>query len=392
MKSGMRNLPELNLINFCRALSIFIVLAQHANNRNHVLTVPNVEFIHLFYGRFTSNGFYGVCLFFVLSGFLITRLIAELPGSLYQPDFKDFYIRRTGRIIPLLTAVTLVGVLISFLGTPHTPQMDTCFKNGNSHYSLGFWLSICFFIFNWFSIFHPFDAPVLALNWGVLWSLSIEEQFYLFYPLALKFLRTEKALLRFLVFVIVSGPIYRWVAFRATQGDGAMVLHGSFGCFDQIAIGALLYLLSRIYGPFLNRKKMLAAAFCASGFAGMVFVFFSTNPSWGGQGGVQMILGPSAMAFGLFFFLLGGLHLKFFETFSFFKGTSFVGRSSYGMYLWHGTVLFFLMPILDGHDIFLGFGIFFGMTVLVSWVSKRYFEEPVNRWWRRRWISENNLF
>jgi peptidoglycan/LPS O-acetylase OafA/YrhL len=384
MKSGMRNLPELSLINLCRALSIFLVLAQHVNNRNAVCAVPQDHLIRLFYGRFTSNGIYGVTMFFVLSGYLITRLIAEMPGGLYRPDFKDFYIRRIGRIIPLLLLISLIGILISTIGNPNGLDMDTCFKNRDTHYSFGFWLSIYTFSFNWFHILNWRDSPTLALNWVVLWSLSIEEQFYLIYPAVLARIKTERRLIGLLGLIIVGGPLYRQIAYWISPNNLSLAIYGSFGCFDQIAIGALLYLLSQKYKTLLSRNLGLCIQFCVCGVLVIGFTFFSTNAIWNGAHGIQMIFGPTLISLGLFLFLLGGLHLGVFEKNRLLKGFSSIGRYSYGMYLLHATVLYFLWPVIVGMDVFAAFGLFFSLTAVLAYFSNRYFEVPINHWLRKK--------
>jgi peptidoglycan/LPS O-acetylase OafA/YrhL len=383
MNAGMRKLPELSLINFCRMLSVLIVLAQHVNAWK-ICRIPENHFIQLFYGRFICNGLYGVTMFFVLSGYLITRLIAEMPGGLYQPDFKDFYVRRIGRIVPLLLLITLVGILISRFGNPDTPQMIDCFKDWGSHYSFWFWLSIFLFVFNWLNIFGRHWGPVFALNWGVLWSLSIEEQFYLFYPLILKKIKTERRLMFFLSLVIVSGPLYRYIALLISPDHLELALHGSFGFFDQIAMGALLYLMSQKYEFFLSRHLALCRWLCGGGFAVIGWTFFSTNVGWTGFHRVYPVFGPSLISIGLFFFLLGGLHLRIFEENPFFRSFSSIGRYSYGIYLLQATVLYFLWPVIQGMDVFAAFGIFFFLTALAAYFSNRYFEVPANHWVRKK--------
>jgi peptidoglycan/LPS O-acetylase OafA/YrhL len=78
--------------------------------------------------RVSNKGHLGVSAFFVVSGFLITRLMARQKEGLWKPDLRQFYVRRIGRIIPLLTVVCLVGAWMIYHAPPRTPQYEQCIK------------------------------------------------------------------------------------------------------------------------------------------------------------------------------------------------------------------------------------------------------------------------
>src|ERR1700722_17076092 len=109
------NPGNIQVIDAVRCVSILLVLFGH----QRYLFINHPAYSHFWemvYYRIWLNHGFGVTAFFVVSGFLITRVIASRPGGLFRPDFRDFYARRTGRLFPLLATVCLsVFVLVHVL-------------------------------------------------------------------------------------------------------------------------------------------------------------------------------------------------------------------------------------------------------------------------------------
>jgi len=97
---------------------------------------------------------------------------------------------------------------------------------------------------------------------------------------------------------------------------------------------------------------------------------------------VDTLFGPFILSGGLFLFLLGALHLEVFESKRLW-GLALPGKVSYGAYLIHPAVLYFLWPLWVGLDTSLGFLAFIFSTIVVAWFSYRFFETPMNRGIRR---------
>lgn len=131
-------------------------------------------FVHHFYHPVLPGGFLGVDIFFVLSGFLITSLLLQEWDSKGSINLRDFYIRRALRLMPALLALVLVlGVFAAF------------FLSGDGALLTyqGIWLTLSY-VSNWLYAFH-YVSPNNPL--GITWSLAIEEQFYLLWPVILRF-------------------------------------------------------------------------------------------------------------------------------------------------------------------------------------------------------------
>jgi len=380
-------LKRLQVVDLVRAFAILLVLTHHLGLASISKPSESFSLAYLWY-RVWINGFFGVTIFFVVSGFVITRLIASEPGGLFNPDFKEFYIRRIGRISPLLVLVCLIGIIVISVFPENSQAFAYILKDPNSHLTPAFWASIATFSFNWYQIFsaHIHEKYGVGLYWGVLWSLAIEEQFYLFYPFILKSLRNERNLILFLITIIISSPLCGKL-FTAVFSDYSALEKNSFGNFGFIAIGCLLYLVSIRYKDFLSRNRNKCLQFCFIGLflAGAFYwhIYVSVNYWWFfWEPPFLTLFAPTFLAFGAFFFLLGGLHLDFFNS-KYWSVLGWIGKLSYGGYLYHAFVLYLLWPFFAGRNEWLDFFIFALVTFGLAELSYRYFEVPVNLFIRR---------
>ncbi len=368
----------LNVIDLARSFSILAVLANHLGP-NYLTQASASPFLAELWFKLWANGHYGVPIFFVISGYLITRVLAGQPKGLFHPDFRDFYSRRVGRILPLLVLTVLLDLLLVKLGSPLSPQYLFCFSDPQTSLDPLLWVSIAFFSMNWF-LMSPLTghAKSLMVAWTILWSLSIEEQFYLFYPLWLSRLGRPPVLLAGLVFFIVLGPLLKWVGWTWFI-HGSWFALNSFCYFGLIALGGLLYWASETYRDFLRAPKV-GGPLCLAG----LWLTLSTyshvvlRADFFGNVFADYFIG-----LGTFLFLLGGMNLGFFESKP-WRVLGAPGRMSYGMYLLHPLVLFLLWPWLKGLNDFAAFAFFAAAAFAAARLSYQFFEFPVNQWIRRR--------
>lgn len=369
---------RLQIIDLVRSFSIFAVLAVHLPASTIALH-PDSNFSDKLWLILSRNGPYGVSLFFVISGFLITRTIFLRENQLSSLNLKKFYTRRIGRIIPLFFVIILIGIIVLLINPQSLPQFSACFREPKAKFDFLFWLSLFTFSFNWLRIHREPMAFGFGLHWDIFWSLAIEEQFYLFYPLILKRLGRIQNVIPFLIGVIIFGLISRWLVYLIAPDNWLASFTNSFSGFDLIAIGSLLYLTSEHLKPFLLRHKNLNKLICLIGLLTVLIVYKSLSLG----DSVYRIYSPSLLGIGLFLFLLGGLNIEFFE--SPYLGWLVVpGKLSYGMYLLHPSVLFILWPLVTKMNRFLSFFIFMLVTVLVATVFYKFIERPANQFIRRR--------
>ena len=159
---------------------------------------------HYYESPFLPRGGTGVLLFFVLSGFLITRLLLQESVETGTVSLRAFYVRRARRILPALYVAIPFSVAAWVLV-------------GNQFRWAELW-SCLGFVSNYYYIVTDMRAPNAL---PVTWSLAIEEQFYFLWPLLfVGFSRQMGTLMRLLIVLVVCGTIYRFVT--------AFVLNGSY--------------------------------------------------------------------------------------------------------------------------------------------------------------------
>jgi peptidoglycan/LPS O-acetylase OafA/YrhL len=360
---------RIPVVDGVRFLSIFLVMGHH-----FFITGASGGYSpalwHLIL-KFFGNGPYGVTCFFVVSGFVITRMLAGTRGF-SSLDLKGFYARRAGRIFPLLAVILIVGLLVLQFHPAADYRMALFFRDTRSQFGWDFWISILTFTFNWHVILKSKISPI-SYHWGVLWSLAVEEQFYLFYPLLVRSLKRQGRIVTFLWMVVVSGILFRTWVYYEVPGNNLLSSIASFGTFDQIALGALVYFFSPAVGKLSKRNGWLPYFLLAIGMAFFGAIYFGTSFRDTGD----LILGPTLLAMGCALVILGGLQVKGFTSL-FWRVLSWPGKLSYGCYLWHTTVLFFLWPLLHATHGLIALVLF----VLSTWVwaagSYYGFEIPAN--------------
>jgi len=327
-------------INRLRGLAALVVVLMHC-----VMTLP----VDLSAAPFIGSGYYGVSLFFAISGFLITTNILRRYGAVGAVNVRDFYVMRAARILPSLT---LLIVLLSALAIFRYPGF--VFEEGHSSLGKAIW-SVLTLSFNKSGIADP-------LGWVVLWSLSIEEAFYVLYPVIAIVLRKEKALIGVLLLVIAYG-----ISGRTTRDD----LYTYRGCFDLIAMGALAAIAAhRLKAPqwSLVWAKWLGAVITLTAY------FFVPLE--------HVTLGPSLIALGGVIMLYA---LKVEEDHAArprrLSPLGTIGECSYELYLFHYSVFVLVAPGLTG---IFGTGSYINVAIAlitafcVSLAVHRYFSDPLN--------------
>jgi peptidoglycan/LPS O-acetylase OafA/YrhL len=217
---------RLPAVDFLRGLCILAVVLHHINLRIRFNQsglgkhLPDLAHRALFW-----SGSYGVKVFFVISGFLITTTILARWGSLAAIDCKRFYQLRFARIAPCLLA------LLAILSVLHLAGVTGWVINPKRATLPRALLAALTFHVNWLET----KVSYLPANWDVLWSLSVEEAFYLAYPLVCRFIRNKWVLLGIALALMAAGPFARTV--WAPNDIGSDYLY--FANLDGIALGCV---------------------------------------------------------------------------------------------------------------------------------------------------------
>ncbi len=276
-------------------------------------------------------GWFGVELFFALSGYLITGILLDAKGKLTGWDyFRGFYGRRSLRIFPLYY---LVLVLVFIVLPAIAPAPFALFDPAREH-AIWFWTYTQNILF----------AREGNLLHGVfhLWSLAVEEQFYLLFPLLIYLLGTT-ALLWVLPLLCVAGIVSRMTLFTGYPGYYVLL-----PCrLDSLLVGAMLALLVRTHRPLVERH-LRRAALISGGLALVVIAGAYPNLGWGGvwfrTGGYTVF----ALAFGCLI-LFSVSDLPWAQRIFGHPLLTAAGTYSYGLYVYHYVIHSVMRPYLDSY-------------------------------------------
>src|ERR1700719_2906984 len=243
-----RSWKRLDGVDVLRGLAILFVVLNHVHMRLLIADVPYVaDTFKPLLASVVWNGQFGVQIFFAVSGFLITSTALRRWGTLSNLRLRDFYLLRIARIVPMLLA--LLAVLTALHYTNISPFVVSE-KTGGIGRALLAALTLHVNVLQ-------AHRGWLPANWGVLWSLSVEEMFYLFFPLAARFLGRRTLFPLLLLCFVALGPFARTIFSR---GNDIWSEQSYLGGMDAIALGCLTALLVR----HVHFSRRALAAFTAA--------------------------------------------------------------------------------------------------------------------------------
>lgn len=314
------------------------------------------------------TGLYAVMAFFVISGFLITGISIRRWGALGDVHTGRFYRMRAARIFPCLLLLLSVLIALYLLELPGG-EMYPDDRPSIWRYTLG----ALTFHMNWLDGTYSWAPPA----WGTLWSLSVEEVFYIAFPLVCLLIRGERILPWALLALIVTGPFNR-VIYADDQPWGA---YAYLSGMDGIAFGCLAALVTaRInLSPRILRFSLIAGALMALA----IIVFCDEDNYHVGLAKYGVNVTVLELGVALMLIALGkGVGNRTMSI-----GTSWLralGRWSYEIYLFHMLPLIWLIAWFNqserpGYLIVLTYAAMLLASIALGFLIHRYFSEPLNR-------------
>jgi peptidoglycan/LPS O-acetylase OafA/YrhL len=361
---------RLDGVDILRGLAILFVLMNHVNMRLFLAKIP---YTHGLPSQLVSslvwNGQRGVQMFFAVSGFLITSTSIRRWGSLSRVSARDFYALRFARIAPLLL------LLLAVLCTLHAAGLKDFVvseKNGGLGRAL---IAALTFHVNVLEAHRGY----LPGNWDILWSLSVEEMFYLFFPPVSRLLGRGKWLVVFLLILVVRGPFARSLA----HGNEVWQEYSYLGGMDAIALGCLTAIANS--RNTIGRRVIWVLA----GF-GTVLVLFILGLShqaraWGlERSGLDMTI----LAIGSCMVIAAAAETRW-KSPRVILPLITLGRRSYEVYLTHMFVVFALFGLFKSAGLPLEAvpALFIGVILISGLLGElvaRFYSEPMNRRIRQR--------
>lgn len=339
-----------------RAFAVLSVIAYHLNF------------------NWANGGFIGVDIFFVLSGYLITSILLPAYGNDINLDFRDFWVRRIRRLLPaayLMIFSTVVWVVLFDRELLHTVRGDAI--------SSLFYMSNWWFIFHKLSYFDSFGSPSPLKN---LWSLAIEEQFYIIWPMFLvvgMYIMKSRARLAAVISLLALCSAVMMSVLYETGGDPSRVYYGtdtrSFGLLIGCAL-ALVWPMKRLSSNRLPSKlKHTLHATEFSAFCILVLCVYFTDEyePFLYRGGMLFISVTAAILIACVCHpssFLGNL-LSWWPL-------RWLGTRSYGIYLWHYPVIVLSTPVQEiGNPVFWHIVLKVIVTCILAELSYLFIEKPV---------------
>jgi peptidoglycan/LPS O-acetylase OafA/YrhL len=353
---------RLDAVDLLRGIAILTVLLNHVNMRLFLADIPYAAGLpHQLASSLFWSGQRGVQIFFAVSGFLITSTSIRRWGSLSRLEAPAFYRLRFARIAPLLLVLLLILSLLHLAGAQHFVVSE---ETGGLGRAL---LAALTFNINWLEATRGY----LPANWDILWSLSVEEMFYLFFPLT-RWVR-GKWLLGILGVFIVLGPISRTVW---SAGNDVWHEYSYLGGMDAIAFGCLTAIL--LAGRNLSQQTVRWAGAAGVGLLIFSFGFSNLATAWGlEQAGLDM----TVVAIGACLVITAST-CSHWTAPRVLLPLSRVGQRSYEIYLTHMFVVFALFDLFRSPVVLL-FAATIALAALLGEAVARLYSEPMNRRLRR---------
>ena len=312
------------------------------------------------------SGYYGVMVFFVVSGFLITSISIKRWDNLASINLYQFYKMRFARIMPCLFALFLISIPLHLMNVNGFVIQNT---------SLGqtLFAALTFQINRLVAnVGYPFPA-----NWDVLWSLSVEEVFYLIFPVLCILLRKQKHLIIVMLMFILIGP------FARTQFTDNEIWsdHSYLSCMDGIAIGCLAAIFAN-----KARSRLTLISLLTLGFILFSIVVFFRKFVFN-LGITALGVNVTILEISIAFILIASQQIDIKLTG--FAMIQWFGRNSYEIYLTHSFIIVFAANILASlHQPTWLLSIEYLLIVLSSGLLGQtiatYYSEPLNQLFRAK--------
>jgi peptidoglycan/LPS O-acetylase OafA/YrhL len=340
-----------------RGAAILIVLLGHSpryiGEWTPVVPAWSIEYV-------VKSAYYGVTMFFVVSGYLITSKFLIPKNAAMSVDLRVFYIQRIGRIIPPLLLLLSASALVAIV-------MGASLKLGGLFAAL-----LCLVQLDLGGVAR--NMPHTESSLDALWSLQVEETFYVFMPIIVLLLITRRNMSVFLGLAVGVAWAYRT--------DPAKRLYGFFATFDQLSIGALVAIHADRLRSLIGSSKLIYIR--VTGVMGMAVMYFTTKVM-DDAAFATLMAGAAAL------YIIGARPTEARSILPFRVLESF-GRLSYEIYLSHMMVFCALAsagvatlstraPRSAAVGLLAGA---IGLTYVISVAVSKLYSEPLNRAIRSR--------
>jgi peptidoglycan/LPS O-acetylase OafA/YrhL len=353
--------PELDSLRFFAFFGVFIfhIIPNDAYfYQSHHFLFPAIVPVVC---ALASSGAYGVDLFFALSAFLITTLLIREEAVRGTIDVRAFYVRRILRIWPLYFFFIAVAALV--------PLWDQ-----TQHLGWPFIAGYLLLSGNWIYISLGLPHSIA----GPLWSVSIEEQFYLIWPLALRRLSRRKLVFIVITLLLLANIVRAWLVYSRVLG--AAIEYNTIARIDPIALGILVAYFLGSEAPLLSFFGRLTLAIASVAVWCLVASHTSLNAQTEVAPAMGTLIGRPLVALGAAGLLVATIGAPAAGVRALtHPWLTYLGRISYGLYVYHAAGLLLAGHLFHTNSV-KAFGAYaltaFALTVCFSAFSYRWLETP----------------
>lgn len=348
-----RYMPGLDSV---RAVAVIAIIIYHLNP------------------QWLSGGFLGVDTFFVISGYLITSLLLTEYHNTGKIELMSFWLRRVKRLIPAVLFLVMGVIVLSLIFMPTEIQKVRADS-----------IAAIFYVSNWWYIMQNVDyfEQFAVQPLKHLWSLAIEEQFYLVFPIVLlsllSFIRRLKSIrIIFLILLVIS-----MIAMMVLYVPNENVARVYFGTDTRIQTLLMGVLLALVWPPFQLKAKVnrqMRTMIDTAGVVGLAilficFKFVSETNSILYYGGFFLISTVTLLV------IASSVHPSgYFAKFLGNKVFTFIGSRSYSLYLWHYPIIVLIHhQFVQGQIPPLVYVVEILLMVLMAEFSYKFIEQPFRK-------------
>lgn len=353
--TGLSHRPSLDGV---RGIAVLSVVMAHAQAL--IFGRPLLTWIDF------SGGFLGVDIFFVLSGFLITSLLLHEHETTGAISLKNFYIRRSLRLLPALVLLLVIILGYSFLAlSAESAQQNLRFAG-----------VVILYITNWARAFEWIPGSDLL---GHLWSLAVEEQFYLLWPPVLLILLRLRISRRAFVILTVGLTVLVLMhrvdlLIRGDFWEGRIYL-GSDARADSLLVGCLVAMLHR--WRMLPDDRLSRVLLPTSTVIALAVLFIYFVDAFGIRTRTFFTIGLTIVAFAVGVVILQAMQSSPSQLLLVLENgfLVYIGKISYGLYLWHFFAIEITLGLRFGNAIKLlvALSVLFGIAVASFYCVERPF-------------------
>ena len=363
-----RYLPSIDSL---RALAVLAVIIYHVDV------------------NYLPGGFLGVDLFFVLSGYLISSLIIKEYRKTGSINLYNFYLRRARRLLPAVYFMITVGIILMVMFN------EVLLKKSHLDAIFGYIYSS-----NWWYIFHKldyFDSFGSQSPFKHLWSLAIEEQFYMIFPLLFLLINSKKKgkdgtyKLSKSFLYIVLGLIFVSLITHILLFDINNISRIYFGtdtrAFSLLVgvVGAILYPMDKLNTKITPQENIVYSVVSLISITTLITIMIYTSEynTWLYRGGFLLVA-----ILGIIIIISSGKQHTVMAKLLSFKPVVFIGKISYSLYLWHFPILVLTTPVSEiGNPNIFYVILRVILTFIVAIISYVFVETPIRKLGFKSYVS-----